>query len=195
MTPYDYALLAQEAYSAVPDIGKASSASRAIVRQTAAGLCVAFPGTDDLDCWLADLDAVSMPVPGMGRVHAGFYGAWMAIEPQVIAAIGDQTVTLIGHSLGGSISLIAAASLTLSGRPPVAVWAFEPARASFDLTLRVLLAKVPLHLWKNGSDPVPNLPLNGMHPALLTHIGKPVSFLPRIDDHLLVNLIPNLPSS
>lgn len=53
MTPRDFALLAQEAYSAKPDIGKADSASRAIVRQTAGGL--------------------------VGQVHHGFWKAWGAI--------------------------------------------------------------------------------------------------------------------
>lgn len=195
MGPRDFALLAQEAYVATPDIGKADSASRAIVRQTAAGLVVAFPGSDNLPCWIADLNAIPRPVPGMGIVHSGFYGAWEAIAPQVIAAIGDQPVTLVGHSLGGSISVLAAASLTLAGKPPAAVYAFEPARASFDLTLRVLLSKVPLHLYRNGSDPVTDLPPAGMHPALLTHIGKPATPIPRVADHLMQNVIPNLPEA
>lgn len=194
MNARDFALIAQEAYSAKPDIGVADSASRAIVRQTAAGLVVAFRGSDNIESWLHDLNAVELSVPGMGKVHAGFHDAWAAIEAQVIAAIGDQPVTLVGHSLAGAIAILAAASLTLAGKPPVAVHAYEPPRASFDLTLRVLLMRVPLHLWRNGSDPVPDLPLGGMHPALLTHIGRPAA-IPRIADHLLQNVIPNLPVS
>lgn len=195
LSPHAAALLAQEAYSAKPDIGVADSASRAIVRQTADGLVVAFPGTDNLPGWIADLKAIPRAVPGMGNVHAGFYGAWEAIAPQVIAAIGDQPVTFVGHSLAGAMAILAAATMTLAGKPPVAVYAFEPPRASFDLTLRVLLAKVPLHLWRNGSDPVTDLPLGGMHPTLLTHIGKPATPIPRISDHLLQNVIPNLPEA
>jgi triacylglycerol lipase len=195
MNARDYAALAQEAYDAPPDIGIADSASRAIVRQTADGLVIAFRGSDDIDSWLHDFDTIPMPVPGMGSVHQGFYEAFVVIEPQVIAAIGDKPVTLVGHSLGASISLIAAASLTLAGKAPVAVYAFEPARVSFDLTLRNLLAKVPLHLWRNGSDPVPNLPLGGMHPGLLTHIGKPAGVLPIVADHLLPAVTANLPQS
>lgn len=193
MTPRDYALLAQQAYDAKPDIGDPDSASRAIVRHTTEGLVVAFRGSDDLDSWVHNLDSVPVSVPGMGVVHRGFYCAWTDMAPQVIAAIGSQPVTLVGHSLGGAISLLAAASLTLAGKPPVAVYAFEPPRVSFDMTLRVMLSHVPLHLWKNGSDPVPDIPLGGVHPALLTHIGKPTGLLPRVEDHLLVNLIPNLP--
>jgi hypothetical protein len=190
-----YALLAQEAYDAPPDIGKADSASRAIVRDTADGLVVAFPGSNNLPSWIADLNALPKSVPGMGSVHSGFMDAWEAIAAQVLAAIGERPATLVGHSLGGSISLLAAAALTLAGKPPVAVWAFEPARVSFDLTLRNLLAKVPLHLWRNGSDPVTNLPIGGVHPRPLIHIGKPAGILPVIADHLLPAVMKNLPQS
>ncbi|WCM21339.1 lipase [Paraburkholderia bryophila] len=195
MNARDYALLAQEAYSAKPDIGIADSASRAIVRQTADGLCIAFRGSDDLDSWLHNLDSVPVSVTGMGAVHRGFHCAWSDMSAGIIGAIGDKPVTLIGHSLGGAICLLAAAALTLAGKPPVAVWAFEPPRVSFDMTLRVLLSHVPLHLWRNGSDPVPDLPLGGVHPGLLTHIGKSATLIPSISDHLLQNLIPNLPAA
>jgi triacylglycerol lipase len=66
MKARDFALLAQEAYSAPPDIGKADSASRAIVRTTEAGLCVAFRGSDDIDSWLHDLDAIPVSVRAWG---------------------------------------------------------------------------------------------------------------------------------
>jgi triacylglycerol lipase len=190
----DYALLAQEAYSAKPDIGVADSASRAIVRNTADGLCIAFPGTDNVASWLADLNTVPRSVPGMGNVHAGFYGAWEAIAPQVIAAIGDQPVTFASHSLGAAMSILAAATLTLAGKPPVAVYAFEPPRASFDLTLRILLAKVPLHLYRNGLDVVTNLPPGGMHPATLIHVGKPSVPVVNVQDHYLNRVLNSFPS-
>lgn len=189
MTPRDYALLAQEAYSAAPDIGKADSASRAIVRTTADGLCVAFPGTDNLDCWGADFDVVPVTVPGIGAVHQGFWGAWQAIAPSVIAAIGDKPVTLVGHSLGASIAILAAASLTLAGKPPVAVFGYEPPRVSPDIGVRTLLAKVPVHLYKNGLDLVPDVPPGWQHAALLTHVGKPALPFPNVVDHAIARVI------
>lgn len=192
MNARDFAALAQEAYDAAPDIGVAGSASRAIVRQTACGLVIAFRGSDDVDSWIHDLDAVPMSVPGMGDVHAGFWNAWQAIASEVIAAIGNKPVTLVGHSLGASISLLAAASLTLAGKPPVAVWAFEPARVSFDLTLRNLLAKVPLHLFRHGLDLVTDLPPDGMHPGLLTRFGTPSVPWPNIPDHLMPGILADL---
>ena len=195
MNARDYAALAQAAYDDPPDIGVADSASRAIVRETADGLVVAFPGSNNLPSWLADLNALPRSVLGMGSVHAGFHDAWEAIAAQVVAAIGDKPVTLVGHSLGGSLSLICAAALTLSGKPPVAVWAFEPARVSYDLTLRNLLVKVPLHLTRNGNDLVTNLPPGGVHPGLLTHIGPALLPIVNVQDHLLPRVTEDLPQA
>lgn len=194
MTPRDYALLAQEAYSAVPDIGKADSASRAIVRTTAAGLCVAFPGSDNADCWEADFDLLPVSVPGAGNLHRGFWDAWQAIAGDVIAAIGDQPVTLAGHSLGGAIAVMAAIALTLAGKPPAAVYGFEPPRVSPDLSVRTLLANVPVRLYKNGNDIVPDVPFGWNHAAPLIHIGTAAYPFPNVDDHMLARVISALPA-
>jgi len=193
MTPRDFALLAQEAYTATPDIGKADSASRAIVRQTAAGLVVAFPGSDNIDCWGADFDLGPLSVPGVGNVHQGFWQSWQAIAADVIAAIGEQPVTLVGHSLGAALAIMAAVSLTLAGKPPAAVYGFEPPRVSPDLSVRTLLTKVPVHLYKNGNDVVPDLPPDWNQAALLKHIGTPALPFPNVKDHMLARVIAALP--
>jgi triacylglycerol lipase len=189
MNARDYALLAQEAYTAAPDIGKADSASRAIVRTTAGGLCVAFPGTDNIDCWGADFDVIPVAIPGAGNIHRGFWDAWTAIAPEVISAIGDKPVTLVGHSLGAAIAICAAAFLALSGKPPVAVYGFEPPRVSPDVSIRTLLTKVPVHLYKNGLDLVPDVPPGWQHAGLLTHIGKPLLPFPNVKDHAIARVI------
>jgi triacylglycerol lipase len=189
MSPRDYALIAQEAYTAKPDIGNADSASRAIVRHTDSGLCIAFPGTDNAACWVTDLDAVPMSVAGIGDVHRGFWQAWQAISVSVLAAVAGQPVTLVGHSLGAAIALLAAADMKASGNPPAAVFAFEPPRVSPGIAVRALLSGVPLHMYKNGHDLVPDLPLGWNHAGLLTHIGKPVLLLPNVVDHSIERVI------
>jgi hypothetical protein len=189
MSPRDWALLAQEAYSANPDIGVDGSASQAIVRHTEAGLCIAFTGTENLDGWGADLDIVRVTVPGAGDVHRGFLDAWRAISVPVLAAIAGKPVTLVGHSLGAAIALMAAMDMTISGNPPAAVYGFEPPRVSPDLTIRTLLAKVPVHLYKNGLDIVPDVPPGWHHAALLTHIGKPALPFPNTVDHQIARII------
>jgi hypothetical protein len=195
MNARDFALLAQEAYSAKPDIGEADSASRAIIRQTAAGLCIAFPGTDNAACWVTDLNAVPVSVPGVGEVHRGFQQAWEAISLPVLAAVAGQPVTLIGHSLGAAIALLAAAAMTVGGNPPAAVYAFEPPRVSPGIAVRTLLANVPTHLFKNGLDLVPDVPLGWQHAGLLMHIGKPALPIPNVADHAIERVIAALTSA
>jgi predicted lipase len=189
MTPHDYALLAQEAYSAKPDIGVEGSASQAIVRHTDAGLCVAFTGTENLDGWITDLDVTTVPVLRAGNVHRGFWLAWQAISGDVLKAIGDQPVTLVGHSLGAALALLSAVTLTLAGKPPVAVYGFEPPRVSTDISIRSLLAKVPVHLYRNGLDLVTEVPPGWYHAALLTHIGTALLPIPNVRDHAIERVI------
>jgi hypothetical protein len=189
MTPADFARIAQQAYDAAPDIGVADSASRAIVRHTTAGLVVAFRGSDNEASWAADVDIETIDVPGVGDVHRGFWRAWEAISVDVLAAIDGNPVTLVGHSLGGSIAIMAAAQMTVGGNPPAAVWSFEPARITPDLSVRTLLSKVPLHLYKTGNDIVPDLPPDWQHAAPLIHIGKPALPFPNTLDHMMTRVL------
>lgn len=189
MDAHAFALLAQEAYDAAPDIGIESSASRAIVRQTSAGLCIAFPGTDNIDCFGADFDVLPVYVPGAGKVHRGFLEAWRAISLQVLSAVNGQPVTLVGHSLGAAIALMAAIDMTISGNPPAAVYAFEPPRVSPDISIRTLLSGVSVHLYKNGNDLVPDVPPGWNHAGLLIQIGKPSLPWPNVRDHSIARVI------
>lgn len=189
MTPADFARLASEAYTVTPDIGVTGSASRAIVRHTDAGLVVAFPGSDNLDCWEADFDIETVSVDGIGAIHRGFWQAWKAMEADVMKAINGEPVTFVGHSLGGALAICAAIALTLAGNPPVSVYGFEAPRTSPDLDIRTLLANVPVHLYKNGLDIVPDVPFDWQHPAILVHIGKPSLPFPNTLDHQIDRVI------
>ena len=195
MTPRDFALIAQEAYTAAPDIGVADSASRAIVRHTAAGLVVAFPGTDNAACFAADFDIEPMDVAGVGKVYRGFWSAWEAISLPVLAAVAGQPVTLTGHSLGAAMAICAAAYMTVGGNPPAAVFAFEPPRVGDDMGIRTALASVPLYLFRNGNDMVTDLPPEGHHPAMLTPIGMPSFPFPNLADHSIAKVIAALPTN
>lgn len=189
MTPYDYALIAREAYYAKPDIGSADSASRAIVRDTPGGLVVAFPGTDNLRCAIADADMVTVSVPGAGEVHRGFWEAWLAIGASVEAAVGDRPVTLVGHSLGAALAIMAAITRRVVSRTVTGVYGFEPPHVSPDGRIATVLATVPVYLSKNGSDLVPDMPLGWKHAAPLTHIGHAALPFPNVEDHLIDRVI------
>lgn len=185
MSPRDFALLAQEAYTAPPNIGVAASASRAIVRDTAAGLVVAFPGTDNHECVGTDMDMLTVNAPGIGEVHKGFWLAWQAIAAPVEAAVGEKPVIFVGHSLGAAIAILAAWTRYLAGQPVAYAYGFEPPHIS----PHALTAPFPLYLSKNGNDVVPELPLMWHHAGPLTQIGKALHPFANIQDHELANVI------
>jgi hypothetical protein len=195
MTPRDYALLAQEAYTAAPDIGVEESASRAIVRDTPGGLVVAFPGTDNVPCFVADMDAIPMTVPGVGEVHRGFWLAWQAISIDVLAAVNGRPVTFVGHSLGAAIAIMAAVESQLSGIPPASVYGFGTPRVSPSCAVRALLSPVPTRLFRNGNDLVPNVPLAWKHAGVLEQIGTQSYPFPNIEDHRVVRYVAAAPTS
>jgi len=195
MTPRDFALLAQEAYTAAPDIGKADSASRAIVRQTAAGLVIAFRGSDNDACWAADFDAFPMDVDGVGKLHRGIWRAWEDMSDAVLAAIDGKPVTLVGHSLGGALALMCTIQMVVSGNAPAAVWGFEPPRISPGPEFGPLLAHVPITLYRNGNDIVPMLPEDWYLPVSLTSIGTPEVPFDNPFDHKLERVIAALPAA
>jgi hypothetical protein len=191
MTPLEAALIAQAVYSASPDIGVESTAGRASIYGTA----IAFPGSDNIACWLADLDVETIFVPSLGRIHSGFFHAWTEIQTGV-TALPTVEIT-IGHSEGAAIAMLAAANLCLLGRPPRQVFAFEPPRITTDTTMAQLFADngVDLHLYRNGFDVVPIVPRlleDWQHPAPLTYIGVPLRPFPNVEDHSMQRVIQSL---
>jgi len=189
MKAADYALLAARAYSEPPTIGQPASAARALVFGTGV---VGFPGTNNLACWLADLDALAVDVPGMGRLHAGFWRAFQQIEGPLMART-DVQVT-VGHSEGAALAILYAAQLCIAGKPPKAVYAFEPPRVSACGTLAALFAThgVELTLTQNGNDVVPDIPRllePWQHAAPLQCIGHPVAPFPNVQDHSIGRVI------
>jgi hypothetical protein len=194
MGPRDFALLAQEAYSAAPDIGLEESASRAIVRQTTAGLCIAFRGTDDLQSFAADFHIEPMDVPGVGKVYRGFWNAWEAIQLDVFAAAAGKPVILCGHSLGAALAICAAAAMVVGGNPPAHVYGFEPPRIGLDIGIRPALSGVPLFLFRNGNDLVTDLPPGGYHAGLLTHGGSAALPWANLVDHQIARVIEAFPA-
>ena len=194
MTPRDFAILAQEAYTAAPDIGKADGAARAIVRRTAAGLVIAFPGSDNRACWEADFSAEPVQVAGAGAVHGGFWKAWESISVDVLAAVNGEPVTLVGHSLGGALAIMAAIEMAVCGNAPAAVYGFEPPRVSPGPEIAALLEHVPVSLYRNGLDLVPELPPDWHHAAPIIPIGRPELPFPNVLDHQLERVIAALAS-
>jgi triacylglycerol lipase len=191
MNALGYALLAQESYKAEPDIGSAFSSSRAICRQTEDGFCVTFRGSDNTASWVTDLDIAVLDDTKIGKVHKGFWQAWQTIAGGVKAACAasQSPITLCGHSLGAALALIGAADFICSGIPLKAIYAFEPPRVSPSPNVCAILAKVPVFAYRNGGDPVPDVPPFWRQLPNIQQLGKADLFDIDIPDHLIENVI------
>ncbi|CAG9252417.1 conserved hypothetical protein [Burkholderia diffusa] len=194
MAPLDFALLAQRAYTATPQIGIEGGAARAIVERDA----VAFPGTNNVACWLADMDIETVAVDGLGVLHAGFWRAFCSIRDALLA-LPPPAVT-VGHSEGAALAILYAAALCQAGDPPQAVYGFEPPRVSVDGMLASLFAShgVRVYLYRHGEDIVPLVPRlvhAWQHPAPLIAIGTPLLPIPNVEDHFIERVIDALASS
>ena len=188
--PLPYALLAQAVYSCAPDIGIESSAARAIVRDAPDGKCVAIPGTDNIACWLADLDFEVVQTP-LGGLHKGFSTNADAILAAVASVAPD---VLCGHSEGADLALAIAGHLCQAGKPLKAVFAFEPAHLCIDDTLRqIFLAHgIQVLITRNGQDVVPIVPRllqDWRHPWDVTHIGTATIPVPNVVDHEMARVL------
>ena len=191
MTPKEFAQLAQLAYTSAPDIGVEDSAARAIV----VGDVVAFPGTNNPVCFLADLDADAIMSEEFGHIHDGFHKAFDSIRAPLMALGNVQAVT--GHSLGAALALLYAAALCLAGKPPKEVHAFEPPHVSCDDTLAGIFAahEVAVHIYRKGEDIIPMIPRilhDWRHPAPVISIGAPTWPIWNIEDHALAGIIESL---
>jgi hypothetical protein len=188
MTPLEAARLANRAYTDKPTFGKADGSGRAVVYDRA----VAFPGTDNVATFLADLDTLARRVQGLGLVHCGFMDAWQEVAPQVLALPSVDIV--IGHSLGAAMAILCAANLCLAGKPPKVLYAFEAPRASQDDAIAKILKAngVDVHIYRTGMDVVTDVPRllgNWQHAVPLTAIGKAKHPFPNVEDHMMVNVI------
>lgn len=184
MKPLDFALLAKRAYTDAPTIGRADSASRMHVY----GDVHVFRGSDDVSAWLADFDVSTVEVWGIGKVHAGFYGALAAILPACLTLPRPTAIT--GHSLGAAMAILYAAVLAQQGCV-VPVYAFEPPRLAADDGLHMLLQakQVPWYACRNGCDVVTQVPPSMTLPGELTSIGGAVVPFDNMTDHSIDRVI------
>lgn len=190
MNPVDYALLAKRAYTDAPTVGQPDSASRMHVY----GDVHCFRGSDDIAAWLHDFDVALTDVPGMGKLHAGFWSAWQAIRDECLALPAPSAIT--GHSLGAALAILCAAEWALRGHV-VPVYAFEPPRLCGDDTLAHVYRdfSIPFFGTRNGLDIVTQVPPELSCPRALTRIGTPSFSLDNLTDHSIDRVIAALEST
>ncbi len=163
----------------------------ALLPRSGGELVIALPGThpDDLLDWMRDARFLPVWLGGVGAVHAGFGAGAAAAWRRMAPILGPHDlITIIGHSLGGSLALGLGALLAVA-RPGVRfrVVAFAPARVAFlNPWFHHLLSRgAEVVVYARRGDIVPMVPFRPLytHGARATLIG--VSHLDPIEDHAI----------
>ncbi len=139
---------------------------------------VAFRGTSGNNEWLEGLAYGQVDEPP-GRVHGGLAEALGGLWNELLAALYDanaldKTLWLAGHSLGGSLAVLAARRLERQGYQPNAVFTFgAPTVLDADAAKSF---SIPAWRFINNEDAVPGLPWPVMFDSY-RHVGERVHFL------------------
>jgi V8-like Glu-specific endopeptidase len=146
--------------------------TQCFVAATPRAILVSFRGTESVGDWLANLNAASRTRP-YGVVHRGFFGAFQAVERQLLAVLEaspNRSLLLTGHSLGGALATIAAAEwhqrfdvrwIMTYGQPAVG-------RSNFAQFMQGYAAK--FFRFVNDDDVVPRVP------PTYRHVGRLIRF-------------------
>ena len=146
---------------------------------------IAIPGTKrEIGEWLRDFDAWPVWDRWLGVCHRGFRDGTLELYRASPLSDHDFAGAIIcGHSLGGALAILLGAFLTAWGMRPAQIVTFGAPRCG-SWKLRRLLSPIAVRSYRNGDDPVPDVPwLPGvyLHPRRQIEIGTPA--LDPIADH------------
>jgi hypothetical protein len=145
---------------------------------------VAFRGTDpsrfaDI---LSDLDALGENHPQLGRCHRGFLNNVVGVYDVIKANTGGRPLTVVGHSKGAAEAALFAGLMAATGRPPMQLTTFGMPRIGAG-PLRALLTPIRGEDYRNGGDPVTQVPLFFSHPRALRQLGSDARLA--VQDHYM----------
>lgn len=137
-------------------------AAQGFLARTADQMLVSFRGTESAADWISNLNVSTRTIAGIGPVHAGFLGQFQALQPeleQLMRAWPSLPLIITGHSLGGGIAVVAAASWAHS-RTVSAVYTYgQPAAAKGNAASVInTLLSGRYHRFVNDADIVPRVP-------------------------------------
>lgn len=137
----------------------------------ASKIVLAFQGTDSLTDWFYNLQigkTTAYPHCDGCRVEDGFYKKWSAVVDAITAAVRSLMLSypstplyITGHSLGGSLAVLAAAHLEYNVSLPVTgVYTFGEPRVG-NAAFRSFYNQGVHVSWRvtHHKDPVPHLPM------------------------------------
>ena len=138
---------------------------------------IAIPGTKkEIGEWLEDFEAWPIWDSKLGICHKGFRdGAWALWRNSPLSSVDFGGAIVTGHSLGGALAILLGAIMTINNSVPKAIVTFGAPRCG-SWKVRSILKSVPIRSYRNGNDPVPDVPwLPGIYvrPRAQIEIGAP----------------------
>lgn len=125
-----------------------------------------FRGTNCLDNWLSNLNAIQTDWENSGMVHAGFKKAfihsWEEIQEELNRL--QTPIFYAGHSLGAAMAILAAAK-----KPPTAAYTFGAPRVG-NTSFGYSFKKTKIFRVVNHQDIVATVPVS-MIPFEFSHVG------------------------
>ena len=150
-----------------------AGAAQGFLASTASLVLVAFRGTESTADWLSNLKVQPRTVPGLGKVHAGFWGQFTALQPQLEKLLQPRRnlpLLVSGHSLGGAIAVLAAATWATDRQVRALCTYGQPAVALEGAAIAIGTALAGRHhRLVNDADIVPRVPPGYRHSGHLLH--------------------------
>ncbi|PPT07826.1 Lipase family protein [Geitlerinema sp. FC II] len=156
---------------------------------------VVFRGTQELDEWIANLDASQEYYRiydiSPGRVHKGFNDIYQeTLDEQVRAVVGSLDPNLpcyfTGHSLGGALAVLAAIDIAESfsdRRARLRAYTYGTPRVGDPIFAKYYSELVPnTYRIVNIADVTPTLPPTVLGKQVYLHVGQEWSFLNQTGD-------------
>jgi predicted lipase len=148
-------------------------------------IVISFRGSQSIDAWRTNLDfaTTATDICSGCTAHTGFWQSWKDAQGRVVPAVKQASaafptykVTVTGHSLGGAIATLAAASLRNAGYS-VALYTFgSPRIGGSKISTYITNQLGGNYRVTHWNDPVPKLPLLTMgyvHVSPEYYINKP----------------------
>jgi Lipase (class 3) len=133
-------------------------------------------GSFSLTDWLRDLDAVPIKHPLLGWVHAGFVKYMDLVFENVLDVVG-RDVIITGHSLGAARASDLTGLFLAHGCRVMARVTFGEPRPGFKRLAQIISdSGCVSRSYRNGIDPVPEVPVPFWPLLPYVHITEPLPF-------------------
>lgn len=130
------------------------------IKQYADCTAIAFRGSTTITDWHRDFEAEMIDDPQLGQVEAGFLTGLREAFASPNGHFSTEKLIITGHSLGAARALLFSA-LIIAGKgnyiPKVVTFGSPRPGAQ---KLKDILANTPICSYKNGDDPVTDVPFN-----------------------------------